>query len=560
MNKKVIVSLLLSVVLLGGAAYGMGPTHRFGFANTQAQPYVLVSQGSGAAATTVRMFGTTSPQAPNISDLGEPSFAWRTLYTNNIVASGSISGINLQKVTDAGATTTNIIKVAGLITNGEVDLNTILPNAATLNLNLQDLGQPFTDYSSSTYGTLEPQSLSGGVSLTGLTSGTTTAVFITGIEGVTTLGSTPVLQFVGEKSDGMGGTQSLGINDILLELEKQSNSPVLDFYGSGGIQPTQNNIANLGAFSKAFQNVYVSSTLFSTTISNSGGVTIGGNTIGTTLNFTSTSTDFSGANNGLENNIISIFNPSANIAGTLLENLNADAQITLGNTKNVGRLYGGYINADNYGSGNIVTDEVGLGINANNAHGSHVTELAGIKLFSQNATTGTVDLNEGLVLGVGNNAAQGTITNNIGLSMTRASSGTVWNNYGIKMEDMRYGTSSFAFYSAGGDVTFANATLTATNASFTGLTVNGLPVTDPLAASSISFGNAILLAGNCTSTLTTVTGATTAMAVVSSPVTYPGDGTEWESYVSAADTVTTKVCAIVGLTPTASIYRIRVIQ
>ncbi len=44
------------------------------------------------------------------------------------------------------------------------------------------------------------------------------------------------------------------------------------------------------------------------------------------------------------------------------------------------------------------------------------------------------------------------------------------------------------------------------------------------------------------------------------PVTYPGDGITWKAYVSAADTVTVKVCAIVDATPTASVYNVRVTQ
>lgn len=81
-----------------------------------------------------------------------------------------------------------------------------------------------------------------------------------------------------------------------------------------------------------------------------------------------------------------------------------------------------------------------------------------------------------------------------------------------------------------------------------------------LNGTTISFGNAILLAGACTSTPTTVAGATTGMTVTSDPVTYPGDGVVYESYVSSANVITTKACAIVGLTPTASVYNLRVMQ
>lgn len=92
------------------------------------------------------------------------------------------------------------------------------------------------------------------------------------------------------------------------------------------------------------------------------------------------------------------------------------------------------------------------------------------------------------------------------------------------------------------------------------LSLPGGNVTSTLAATSISFGNAILLAGACTSTATTVTGAKAGMAVVSTPQTYPGDAAYWKSMVTAANTVTTYVCAAVGLTPTASVYSIRVTE
>ena len=82
----------------------------------------------------------------------------------------------------------------------------------------------------------------------------------------------------------------------------------------------------------------------------------------------------------------------------------------------------------------------------------------------------------------------------------------------------------------------------------------------PLIATTASLGGAALLAGACATASTTVTGATTAMAVVTSPTTYPGDGADWQSYVSAAGTVTTKVCAMIALTPIASTYNLRVVQ
>ena len=82
----------------------------------------------------------------------------------------------------------------------------------------------------------------------------------------------------------------------------------------------------------------------------------------------------------------------------------------------------------------------------------------------------------------------------------------------------------------------------------------------PLSATSASIGGGSLAAGACASTATTVTGATVGMAVVATPTTYPGAGNIWNSYVSAVNTVTTQICAIISATPTASTYNVRVLQ
>lgn len=82
----------------------------------------------------------------------------------------------------------------------------------------------------------------------------------------------------------------------------------------------------------------------------------------------------------------------------------------------------------------------------------------------------------------------------------------------------------------------------------------------PLRCTTGSIGGGLLIVGACTSGTATCTGATTAMQASASPVTYPGDGSDWKAYVSATNTVTVKVCAIVALTPTASNYNVAVIQ
>lgn len=80
-----------------------------------------------------------------------------------------------------------------------------------------------------------------------------------------------------------------------------------------------------------------------------------------------------------------------------------------------------------------------------------------------------------------------------------------------------------------------------------------------LLGATASVGGSLLSGATCTSGTATVTGATTAMVAVASPVTYPGDGIQWQAYVSGANTVTVKVCALALLTPSASIYNVRVL-
>ncbi len=86
-----------------------------------------------------------------------------------------------------------------------------------------------------------------------------------------------------------------------------------------------------------------------------------------------------------------------------------------------------------------------------------------------------------------------------------------------------------------------------------------LPVA-PLSGTSGSIGGSALTAGGCASGTATITGATTSMVPKASPNTYPGDGMVWEAYMSAANTVTVKVCAVAAGTPTASTYNVRVLQ
>jgi hypothetical protein len=77
-----------------------------------------------------------------------------------------------------------------------------------------------------------------------------------------------------------------------------------------------------------------------------------------------------------------------------------------------------------------------------------------------------------------------------------------------------------------------------------------------------SIGGSALLAGACalaTSTVDSNISSSTA-AFVTTPQIYPGDGTEWFSYLSGTGIITTKVCALVAVTPTASQYVVKIIK
>lgn len=80
----------------------------------------------------------------------------------------------------------------------------------------------------------------------------------------------------------------------------------------------------------------------------------------------------------------------------------------------------------------------------------------------------------------------------------------------------------------------------------------------PMVGVTSSLGGGLLTVA-CTSGTATVTGVTVLMGIGVTPQTYPGDGIYWYGYRSAADTVTVKVCTVAALTPTASVYNIRVI-
>lgn len=73
-------------------------------------------------------------------------------------------------------------------------------------------------------------------------------------------------------------------------------------------------------------------------------------------------------------------------------------------------------------------------------------------------------------------------------------------------------------------------------------------------------GGRPLRVGGCASGTAAVTGVSTAMALVVTPVSYPGDAVFWKGYVSGTNKVTVKVCVGLETTPGITVYNVRAIQ
>lgn len=101
---------------------------------------------------------------------------------------------------------------------------------------------------------------------------------------------------------------------------------------------------------------------------------------------------------------------------------------------------------------------------------------------------------------------------------------------------------------------------TPSTGAFTTLTVNGTQIKPALSGTTGAIGGGLLSAATCTSGTANVPGASVGMVTAATPNTYPGDGAQFQSYVSSANTVTVKVCALLLLTPVSTTYNVRVIQ
>lgn len=116
---------------------------------------------------------------------------------------------------------------------------------------------------------------------------------------------------------------------------------------------------------------------------------------------------------------------------------------------------------------------------------------------------------------------------------------------------------------------FVNAFTVLAGLSTNTISVNGGPTLSTLQPALLtgttgSIGGSLLAPGACVAGTATVTGATTSMTSAASPSADPDStlstGIAIYSFVSASNTVTVRVCALVSVTPAATTYNVRVIQ
>jgi hypothetical protein len=186
-----------------------------------------------------------------------------------------------------------------------------------------------------------------------------------------------------------------------------------------------------------------------------------------------------------------------------------------------------------------------------NLSGGNVTAagtVAGIAGRFTDASNTTQTLQ---VINTGSNGANITL---VGNGATTPNKSIRVSNGNLQVVNSAYSATPFSLTDAGA------LTVTGPVNGQGGIQSNGVTINPVLSGTTGSIGGSALAAGACTSGTVSVTNSTTSMAVIATPATYPGDGIFWHGYVSAAGTVTVKVCATVAATPTASAYNVRVLQ
>lgn len=109
-----------------------------------------------------------------------------------------------------------------------------------------DLATPFTGLLSETvYGVWAEQGPAGAMQYFGVTSADTVALIFAGLVGATTI-TNPAIQFLGAKSDGMGGTADLAASEVLVAFVNNFSTSVAQIFGNGDMTILGEITANSG--------------------------------------------------------------------------------------------------------------------------------------------------------------------------------------------------------------------------------------------------------------------------------------------------------------------------
>lgn len=228
--------------------------------------------------------------------------------------------------------------------------------------------------------------------------------------------------------------------------------------------------------------------------------------------------------------------------------------------------YGLYTEVSPGGNGAVATNAYGLEVGVENVSGNTVTKLAGIHINNQSGATKSW----GLANDADNNYHSGSTT--FGAQTTPTAIVDVRGTFNVT------GSSTIATTTFNGNInsnilpssdnTFDLGTSTlrwrsvnATTVSSTNIIVNGISVNANLNATTASIGGGLLTADNCSTVVTT----TVPGAVVGNNVsctradgTFPTSGSYCQSVVATTNVVSTQVCALITVTPSADTYTVTV--
>ena len=193
---------------------------------------------------------------------------------------------------------------------------------------------------------------------------------------------------------------------------------------------------------------------------------------------------------------------------------------------------------------------------------SIVNCAAGVPVNIQTGATYTVVGGDG---GTSDRSKMITIHNASAIAVTLPQAGSTGfgSNFFFSIKNVGTGTNGAVTITPTTSTIDGNATLVLLAGQSAGIMSDGANYVSAVrgyaSSTSGSISGAIIGVG-CDAATVTINGAAVGMGVSATPNTYPGDGLYWNAYVSAANTITVKVCSDVTLTPTASTYYVKVLN